>query len=114
MSKENGRLVKVRNLKKYFPITRGIILQRHVGDIKAVDDVSFDIYRGETLGLVGETGCGKTTLGRTVLWLYKPTAGKIFFDDVDLVHVKGADLRQTRRRADSLPIIAVDRAPGPY
>ena len=98
MSKENGRLVKVRNLKKYFPITRGIILQRHVGDIKAVDDVSFDIYRGETLGLVGETGCGKTTLGRTVLWLYKPTAGKIFFDDVDLVHVKGADLRQTRRR----------------
>jgi oligopeptide transport system ATP-binding protein len=98
VSEENNRLVKVRNLKKYFPITRGVVLQRHVGDIKAVDDVSFDILRGETLGLVGETGCGKTTLGRTVLWLYKPTAGNIYFDDVDLVHVKGSDLRQTRRR----------------
>jgi oligopeptide transport system ATP-binding protein len=96
MSEENNRLVKVRDLKKYFPITRGVILQRHVGDVRAVDGVSFDIYRGETLGLVGETGCGKTTL--TVLWLYKPTEGNIYFDDVDLVHVKGADLRQTRRR----------------
>jgi oligopeptide transport system ATP-binding protein len=90
-------LVQVRHLKKYFPITRGII-QRHVGDIKAVDDVNFDIYQGETLGLVGETGCGKTTVGRTIIRLYEPTAGQVFFDDVDLATLKGGELRRLRRR----------------
>ncbi len=91
-------LVQVRHLKKYFPITRGLLIQRHIGDVKAVDDVSFDIYRGETLGLVGETGCGKTTVGRTLLRLYEPTAGQILFDGVDLTRLRGRQLRQMRRR----------------
>lgn len=98
MGAENEALVIVRNLKKYFPITKGNIMQRHVGDIKAVDGVSLDIYRGETLGLVGETGCGKTTLGRTMLRLYKPTEGKIIFDGCDLIDIKSSELRHMRRR----------------
>jgi oligopeptide transport system ATP-binding protein len=97
MDAKETPLVQVRNLKKYFPITRGIV-QRHVGDIKAVDDVSFDIYKGETLGLVGETGCGKTTAGRTIIRLYEPTAGQVLFDDVDLATLKGGELRHLRRR----------------
>ena len=98
MGVDREALVIVRNLKKYFPITRGSLMQRHVGDLKAVDDVSLDIYRGETLGLVGETGCGKTTLGRTMLRLYKPTEGRIIFDGHDLIDIKGAELRHMRRR----------------
>ena len=99
MSNNNGKqvLVKVEGLKKYFPITRGI-LQRHVGDIKAVDGISFDIYRGETLGLVGESGCGKSTTGRTILRLYQPTEGEVYLDGVDLGGLKGGELRQLRRR----------------
>jgi oligopeptide transport system ATP-binding protein len=95
---ENGTLVKVRNLKMHFPITQGIIIQRRVGAIKAVDGVSFDILRGETLGLVGESGCGKSTTGRAILQLYRPTAGDVFFEDVNLTDVKGERLRQMRRR----------------
>jgi oligopeptide transport system ATP-binding protein len=91
-------LVQVRNLKKYFPIHRGTVLMRHVGNIKAVDDVSFDIYPGETLGLVGETGCGKTTVGRTLLRLYEPTEGHITFAGVDLTYLKEGDLRRMRSR----------------
>mgnify|MGYP001809434632 FL=1 len=76
-------LLKVRNLKKYFPVTSGIIFQRETGSVKAVDDISFDIFKGETLGLVGESGCGKSTVGRTVLQLYRPTAGQVQFDNVN-------------------------------
>jgi oligopeptide transport system ATP-binding protein len=98
MVAEREPLVQVRHLRKYFPITRGIVIQRHVGDIKAVDDVSFDIYKGETLGLVGETGCGKTTVGRTMLRLYEPTDGQVLFDEVDLATLPGDKLRHMRRR----------------
>ncbi|MBN1284574.1 MAG: dipeptide ABC transporter ATP-binding protein [Anaerolineae bacterium] len=96
----NGReiLVQVRNLKKHFPITSGIILQRQVGAIKAVDGISFDIYKGETLGLVGESGCGKSTTGRTMLQLYRPTAGSVMMEGQELTDLKGEDLRRMRRR----------------
>ena len=73
-------LVNVENLKMYFPVTSGIIIQRAVAHIKAVDDVSFFVRRGETLGLVGESGCGKTTTGRCILQLYKPTSGSVLFE----------------------------------
>jgi len=90
-------LVRLEGLKKYFPITRGVF-QRHVGDVKAVDGISFNIYRGETLGLVGESGCGKSTTGRTILQLYRPTAGSVHLEDTDLSTLKGGALRQMRRR----------------
>jgi oligopeptide transport system ATP-binding protein len=91
-------LVRVDNLKKYFPITRGIVVQRHVGDIKAVDGISFDIREGETLGLVGESGCGKSTTGRTVLQLYRPTEGTVYFEGENLIEMKGEQLRRQRRK----------------
>jgi oligopeptide transport system ATP-binding protein len=95
---ENKALVRIEHLKMYFPITQGIIIQRHVGDIKAVDDISFGIYQGETLGLVGESGCGKSTTGRCILQLYRPTDGKVYFEDQNLVDLKGEALRRMRRR----------------
>jgi peptide/nickel transport system ATP-binding protein len=94
----NGNLVEVEGLKVYFPIKSGIVLDRHVGDVKAVDDVSFEIHRGETLGLVGESGCGKSTLGRALLLLYKPTAGRIVFDGQDLMELNAEEVRALRRR----------------
>jgi oligopeptide transport system ATP-binding protein len=98
MMDDKEPLVQVRNLKKYFPIHQGIFISRHVGDVKAVDDVSFDIYQGETLGLVGETGCGKTTVGRTLLRLYEPTAGQIVIAGKDLTRLKEDEVRHTRRQ----------------
>ncbi|MDQ2713793.1 MAG: dipeptide ABC transporter ATP-binding protein [Chloroflexota bacterium] len=94
----NKTLVDVRNLKMYFPVTRGIVLQRTVGYVRAVDDISFSIEQGQTLGLVGESGSGKTTIGRTIVRLYKPTGGQILFDNRDLASMQGEQLRQVRRR----------------
>jgi oligopeptide/dipeptide ABC transporter ATP-binding protein len=95
---DNGKvLLRVDHLVKYFPITQGIIFQRQIGAVHAVDDVSFDIYEGETLGLVGESGCGKSTTGRTILQLYRPTSGNVFFQDKNLVQMRGNDLRKMRR-----------------
>ena len=91
-------LIEVNHLKMYFPVTAGIIFQRKIADVKAVDDVSFSIRRGETLGLVGESGCGKSTVGRAILQLYRPTAGEVLFDGRDLVKVKGNELRHFRRK----------------
>ena len=98
MARKDEVLVEVKDLKKYFPITKGIIFQRRVGDIKAVDGISFFIRRGETLGLVGESGCGKTTTGRAILQLYHPTAGEVFFEGQNLCEMRGEKLRRMRKK----------------
>ncbi len=92
---EKEILLEVKALKKYFPITQGVV-KRHVGDVKAVDDISFNIYHGETLGLVGESGCGKTTAGRTILQLYEPTAGDVIYKSQNLEKMKRSELRKLR------------------
>ena len=100
-AQDNGHsevLLSVSNLKMHFPITRGIILQRQVGSIKAVDGITFDLMRGETLGLVGESGCGKSTTGRAILQLYEPTAGEVVFEGQDLTEINSGELRRMRRR----------------
>jgi oligopeptide transport system ATP-binding protein len=91
-------LLQVRDLKMWFPITEGVLIERHVGDVRAVDGVSFDLRRGETLGLVGESGCGKSTTGRAIVRLYRPTGGSITFDGQDVTTLEGAGLRKMRRR----------------
>ncbi|MBN1260201.1 MAG: dipeptide ABC transporter ATP-binding protein [Anaerolineae bacterium] len=90
-------VLQVNNLKKYFPIKRGVF-QTKVGDVKAVDGVSFEVFKGETLGLVGESGCGKTTTGRTIIRLYEPTAGHVDFMGADMAQLRGEELRNIRKR----------------
>jgi ABC-type oligopeptide transport system ATPase subunit len=90
-------LLDVRNLQTWFPIRRGL-LQRITGHVKAVDGVSFTLHKGETLGLVGESGCGKTTVGRTLLRLIEPTGGQVLFEGRDVIGMAGEELRQLRRR----------------
>jgi oligopeptide transport system ATP-binding protein len=94
----NGALLQVRHLKMYFPLTQGILIQRRKGWVRAVDDVTFHIARGETLGLVGESGCGKSTTGRAILHLYRPTAGEVLLDGQDLTRLGSGALRRMRRR----------------
>jgi oligopeptide/dipeptide ABC transporter ATP-binding protein len=90
-------LIKLEGVKKYFPITRGIVFQKKIGQVHAVDGVDLEVYPGETLGLVGETGCGKSTLARVVMRLYNPTDGRILFDGQDITRIKGKKLRALRR-----------------
>jgi oligopeptide/dipeptide ABC transporter ATP-binding protein len=90
-------LVEVRGLQKYFPITRGIVFQRQIGAVKAVDDISFDILRGETLGIVGETGCGKSTTARLLVRLLDPTGGEVRFEGEDIAKHKGGQLKDLHR-----------------
>ena len=91
-------LVETRDLRVWFPIKSGIVLDRHVGDVKAVDGVDLEVWRGETLGLVGESGCGKSTVGRTLLRLYEPTSGQVIFDGRDVSRLSEGHLRPLRRR----------------
>jgi oligopeptide transport system ATP-binding protein len=93
---ENSHLIEVKNLVMYYPVLAGL-LRRRVADVKAVDDVSFYIKKGETLGLVGESGCGKTTTGRCILQLSKPTSGQVFFEGKELTKLKGGAIRRLRR-----------------
>lgn len=97
MSANNDALIHIDDLVMHFPIYRGVV-RRQVGAVHAVDGISFDIKRGETLGLVGESGCGKSTTGRAILQLYRPTSGQVIFDGVDLIALKGEDLRKMRRK----------------
>ena len=101
IQEQNDLLVEIKNLKMYFPITRGL-LKRKIGDIKAVDDISFNIKKHETLGLVGESGCGKTTTGRCILRLYSPTSGKIIFSGQDISALAERKIRYLRRNMGAI------------
>ena len=98
-------LVEINGLKMYFPVTEGLVFQKKVADIKAVDDVTFNIYKGETLGLVGESGCGKTTTGRAILQLYDITDGSVTFNGTE---VSGMNKKQMRRMRREMQIIFQD------
>ena len=102
MTNKNDVILSVKDLKMYFPIMQGVVIQKHVGDVKAVDGLTFDIHRGETLGLVGESGCGKSTTGRAILQLYKPTAGEVIYEGRDLTKLHGESLRKMRREVQMI------------
>jgi oligopeptide/dipeptide ABC transporter ATP-binding protein len=102
MTESPTPLIEARNLVKHFPITSGIIFQRQIGAVKAVDDVSFSVQRGETLGIVGETGCGKSTAARLLVRLLDPTSGQIEFEGQDVTRVKGAALKALRRQVQMI------------
>ena len=91
------KIINIINVKKYFPVNSGLIFQKKIGDIKAVDDISFSVNKGETLGLVGESGCGKTTTGNTVMRLYQPTEGEVWFKGQNITNLQGSKLRRIRR-----------------
>ncbi|HMS58190.1 MAG TPA: ATP-binding cassette domain-containing protein, partial [Tepidiformaceae bacterium] len=91
-------LVDVQDMQMFFPVSAGLVFQKKVADVKAVDGISFQVRRGETLGLVGESGCGKSTTGKAVLQLIRPTAGKVLFEGTDLTKIKGGELRRFRRK----------------
>lgn len=95
---QEENLVEISGMKMYFPVMGGMIFKKKIADIKALDGISFEIKRGETLGLVGESGCGKTTTGRCILQLYKPTEGSVKFDGMELTTMNAAGLRAARRR----------------
>ncbi len=95
-------LIDIRDLKMHFPLTQGILFQHVIGHVRAVDGVSFNIERGQTLGLVGESGSGKTTIGRTIVRLYKPTSGQMLFDGKDLATMEGEQLRLARQRVQMI------------
>ena len=97
MTTENTNLVEVRHLKKYFPI-KGGVFKSHVGDVKAVDDVSFAIPKGQVMGLVGESGCGKSTTGRTLLRLLDATEGEVFYEGTDILKLSNKDMKEYRTK----------------
>ncbi len=101
-SNDAPTLVQVRELKKYFPVTQGLIIERQIGSVKAVDGISFDIQQGETLGLVGESGCGKTTAGRTMLGLYDITQGSVTISGIQVEKASKEELRTLRRKAQMI------------
>ncbi len=94
---EKKKLLRIENLKMHFPVYKGVLFRKEINRVKAVDGLTFDIYEGETLGLVGESGCGKSTTGRAIVQLYRPTAGNVFYDDTDLTEIDGQELHAMRR-----------------